>query len=327
MLFDKGRGPGGRMSTRRITSALGEVSVDYGAPCFTVRDRHFRAAIAGWEQQGLVQHWPEGGIDVWVGLPNMNAVVKNMASCHEVHWNTFAKGLVYEGGKWRVATDTGLHGPFEALIVATPAEQAVPLLSLHDLAMARTASLARSKPCWVGAFIFAAPLRTTAHFLRDRGLIALAVCNRIKPQRAEIECWAVHANTEWSRAHLEAPATLVAQNLLDALLKALEHPPTPPIEAMAHRWRYAQPPESLRKAMWNPAIALGTCGDWLLGPRAECAWISGRNLAHAALNPSLSPASALHANRTGILSGGFYGGIRQAASTTKEVQIRSPLVN
>lgn len=295
VLFDKGRGPGGRMSTRRIKTVLGEVSVDHGTPYLTVRDSQFRAAVGGWEQQGLVQQWPAGGIDSWVGVPNMNAVVKNLASRHETHWNTFVQGLAHEGGQWRIATDTGLHGPFEALIVATPAEQAVPLLSLHDLAMARTASLAWSKPCWVGAFIFAEALDTTAHFLRDRGPMALAICNRIKPQRAEPECWVVHANTDWSMTHLEAPAAEVAQNLLAALLDALALPQAAPIEVMAHRWRYARPPEGACETQWNPSIALGACGDWQLGPRAECAWLSGRALARTALKSWRAPVAVLRA--------------------------------
>jgi renalase len=31
--------------------------------------------------------------------------------------------------------------------------------------------------------------------------------------------------------------------------------------------------------LWNRDIGLGVCGDWLLGPRVECAWLSGRQLA------------------------------------------------
>jgi predicted NAD/FAD-dependent oxidoreductase len=34
-LFDKGRGPGGRMSTRRMETPLGEVAFDHGAQYFT----------------------------------------------------------------------------------------------------------------------------------------------------------------------------------------------------------------------------------------------------------------------------------------------------
>ena len=32
-------------------------------------------------------------------------------------------------------------------------------------------------------------------------------------------------------------------------------------------------------ALWNGELGLGACGDWLIGPRVECAWLSGRELA------------------------------------------------
>lgn len=41
VLFDKGRGPGGRMSTRRLPTSAGEAHFDYGAQYFTVRDKNF----------------------------------------------------------------------------------------------------------------------------------------------------------------------------------------------------------------------------------------------------------------------------------------------
>ena len=295
VLLDKGRGPGGRMSTRRITTVLGEASFDHGAPYFTACGRTFRQAVTAWEKKGLVRPWPPGGLEAWVGVPSMNAVIKDIASRHEVRWNTFAQGILREGGLWRVATDAGLHGPFEVVIVATPAEQAAPLLSLHDLEMARAASLAISKPCWIGAFVFAAPISTLLQFFRDRGIIALALSNRIKPHRGAAECWVVHASIDWSKEHLERPAPEIAAALLDAFLQALEHPRMAPVEALAHRWRYAFPPESGLKSLWNPTLGLGACGDWLLGPRVECAWLSGRSLARAVLSRSFAPVSLLPA--------------------------------
>jgi predicted NAD/FAD-dependent oxidoreductase len=52
---------------------------------------------------------------------------------------------------------------------------------------------------------------------------------------------------------------------------------------MAHRWRYALSPGTGDGALWNPDIGLGVCGDWLLGPRVECAWLSGRMLADSCI--------------------------------------------
>ena len=52
-LFDKSRGTGGRMSTRR-----GEGwQCDHGAQYFTARDPAFRAEVARWQAAGVAAPW------------------------------------------------------------------------------------------------------------------------------------------------------------------------------------------------------------------------------------------------------------------------------
>jgi renalase len=57
VLFDKGRGAGGRMSTRRIATSAGEAYFDHGAQYFTVRDAAFGQRVEAWISQG----WPLPG--------------------------------------------------------------------------------------------------------------------------------------------------------------------------------------------------------------------------------------------------------------------------
>ena len=52
-----------------------------------------------------------------------------------------------------------------------------------------------------------------------------------------------------------------------------------PVTAIAHRWRYAMSTGSNLGALWSPQSQIGICGDWLLGPRVENAWLSGKTLA------------------------------------------------
>jgi len=71
-VLDKGRGAGGRMSTRRIAmpggeGAGGEVAFDHGAQYLTMRDPAFVEAMHGWEAAGVVARWPAAGEHAWVG--------------------------------------------------------------------------------------------------------------------------------------------------------------------------------------------------------------------------------------------------------------------
>jgi renalase len=282
-LFDKGRGPGGRMATRRVATACGEASFDHGAQYFTARTDEFRAAVTAWEAAGVAAPWPIAGDDAWVGAGAMNGIVKAMAARLDVAFGVTVTGFDRSAGQWRVRHDQGFEGPFDALVVAIPAEQAAVLLSLHDFGMAQVALRARSQPCWTAMFAFAEPLEATHAPVRDIGIINWAVRNSAKPGRSGPESWVVQAQPEWSRQWLEASSEQVATDLLEHLCEALGVPLAQPLAAMAHRWRFAMSSGTGDEALWCEDKAIGACGDWLIAPRVESAWHSGRALAQRIL--------------------------------------------
>jgi len=277
-LFDKGRGPGGRMSTRRIATLFGEASFDHGAQYFTARDPKFVEAVSAWERCGLVAPWLAVGADAWVGVPAMSSIIRDLALRHEVAFEKHVRSIDVHGGMWHFQFKDGTAGPFDVAIVATPAEQAATLLSLQDFDMARISVCARSKPCWTGLFAFEEQLAARQDILRDRGIIAWAARNSAKPGREGPESWVVQAQPSWSEDHCEADAEVICDALLHALGSALGERLPEPIIAKAHRWRFAMSHGTGDLALWNPAKRLGACGDWLQGPRVESAWLSGHRL-------------------------------------------------
>lgn len=291
-LFDKGRGPGGRMASRQLQTALGEVSIDHGAQYFTARDPAFKRLVGTWTDLGVAAPWPPAGEDAWVGVPRMSAIVKRMASGQAVAWHHLIKGAARSGKKWWLTGASGEIGPFDAVVLAIPAEQAAAIVSLHDFSMARIALMARSQPCWAGMFVFDRQLDGLPPAIRNAGGIAWAARNSAKPGRAGPEAWIVQATAAWSDAKLEDPPGHIADQLLAGLAQAAGHALPQPIAAAAHRWRYALSAGTGDGAMWNPDLALGVCGDWLLGPRVECAWLSGRMLAQRCLDWDLIPSCA-----------------------------------
>ncbi|MEP7316025.1 MAG: FAD-dependent oxidoreductase [Sphingomicrobium sp.] len=295
-LFDKGRCSGGRMSTRRLPTALGDVAIDHGAQYFTARDPAFQQLVASWRDQEIAVPWPLAGPDAWIGVPGMNAIVKHMAAAHAVTWGEQISAVTRRNDEWSLMGTTGERGPFDAVMLAIPAEQAAAILSLHDFAMARTALMARSQPCWVGMFVFDRPLDQLPTIIRHRGAISWGARNSSKPGRRGPEAWVVQASGNWSLAHLEASPEQISTMLHAALSEAAGCPIPEPVAAAAQRWRYALSAGTGDGALWNPSLGLGVCGDWLLGPRVECAWLSGRMLARRCGNTdrctAVAPAKA-----------------------------------
>jgi renalase len=56
-----------------------------------------------------------------------------------------------------------------------------------------------------------------------------------------------------------------------------------PIIRTGHRWRYARASGADLGSLWNAGERIGATGDWLLAPRIESAWVSGRHLAEQML--------------------------------------------
>ena len=295
VLFDKGRGPAGRMASRRITTPLGEAAFDMGAQFFTVRDRAFAQQVNAWAAAGLVKPWPEAGPGMWVGAPTMSAPLKAMAAGLDVRWGALVGGVSREAGQWRLHVRDADEGPFDAVVVALPAEQAMPLLALNDIDFMSRSARSVSQPCWTGLFAFDAPLETPSPVLRDGRVLAWAARNTSKPDRAGPEAWVAQAQPDWSQAHLEQAPDTVASALLAELFQMTGARARAPIAAHAHRWRFAKSLGLGLGPLWSPDLGLGVCGDWLIAPRIESAWLSGRHLAEsifqaAAANDALGAA-------------------------------------
>ncbi|MEL6473223.1 MAG: FAD-dependent oxidoreductase [Pseudomonadota bacterium] len=299
-LFDKGRGPGGRMSTRRAQTGLGELRWDHGAQYFTARDSRFREVVEDLVATGAAAIWEGRFVSLstdgeaspltpevrFVGAPGMNAIIKALGEGFNVAWGKRVERISGSAGHWTLDfEDGGKEGPFDAVVSAVPAEQ-VPAL-LEDVApdIAKEASSVVSAPCWALMLAFSEPIDSGFDAARrDGGPIAWLARNSSKPGRDDGETWVVHASPDWSRDHLEDTADAVADRLAEAFRHLTGAPE--PSYAAAHRWRYSQvETTAATPAIWDASLTLGACGDWRIAPRVEAAWTSGLALAELICNP------------------------------------------
>ena len=280
-LFDKGRGAGGRMATRRLTTSVGEVGFDHGAQYLTARDPGFQALVEDWAKLGVVAPWAAAGQDAWVGTPAMNAPIKVLADGSDVRWQAKVDALVPVDGGWQLAGE-GIEGErYNAIVLAMPAEQAAVLLERVEPKLAQPAAATVSAPCWTVMAAFRERRPVEADLLREVGVIGLAARNSAKPGRGGTEAWVLQAGPDWSREHLEQSAESVVAALLEQFAEGTGIDRGDLVAASAHRWRYAKSGRLGKDMLWDTERRIGVCGDWLLGPRIESAWLSGDRLARA----------------------------------------------
>ena len=280
-LIDKGRGAGGRMATRRLDTPLGEVAFDHSAQYFTARDEMFRIQVDQWAAAGHVAPWPTVGEDTWVGTPGMSAPLNAMASDLEVLWSARVTAITPRPGGWTISLEDAPDLEVEAVVVAIPAEQAADLLASVSPDMAEAARGVPSAPCWTLMLAFAGRLAADTDWLRGDSASPLgwAARNSAKPGRRPIEAWVVQASADWSAQHLETPKKEIITRLTTALSEQLDVVLPTPVASASHRWLYARSGQGGSEALWDADLKLGVCGDWLIGPRVEAAWMSGTRLA------------------------------------------------
>lgn len=304
VVYEKDEAAGGRMGTRQ--TELG--GFDHGAQYFTVSSDRFKKEVGAWKKAGWVMPWdgklvtlengvakPAGrtnGSSRLVAVPGMAALGTQLADGIELRSGQTVRSLERFGDQWllRVMCDTvpvdASAGPFDAVILAIPADQAMPLLQPLS-SLAGQVGQEHLAPCWAlilsfeqalgldydGAWVNGSRLRWIA---RDTS----------KPQRRPGEHWVGHASPEWSLEHLNDDPERAKEKLLKAFHEATgSH--VQPVYADVYRWRFAQATSTLPgDCLWDGKARIGVCGDWFSAGlegngRIENAYLSGYALAEA----------------------------------------------
>lgn len=308
MLYEKSRGVGGRMSTRQ--TELG--GFDDGAQYFTATTAAFKQEVARWRKAGWVASWNgklvtlEKGIagtsaesaaslkskQRLVAVPGMGVLCQQLAQPLQVRTEHPVKRIEPYGNQWLLSVQSetvpinASAGPFDAVIVAVPADQAVPLLEPIP-AFASQAQQVRLAPCWALMLGFQDSLALAYDGAWVQGSrLAWIAHDASKPQRRPGEHWVGHASHQWSIEHLEDDPERAKEKLLKAFQEATGKQ-VQPVYAAVHRWRHAHATQPLTDAcLWNAKLRIGACGDWFGaglegGGRIENAYLSGLALAAA----------------------------------------------
>lgn len=300
-VFEKSRGVGGRMSTRRTDD---ETHFDHGAQYFTARDPRFLQHVQAWTQQGIAAKWVQGSpalqsakkpvkivvikdggilsesrpMDRFVGVPGMNAIGKHLATDLDIQWQTEINVVTpgSDGLKLVNHADT-VVGTFDKVIVSAPAEQTRQILR-HFPQVTDQFSSVKMQPCWATMITLEQPLPVDwgGAFVHDQ-VLSWVARNSTKPGRAQKqETLVLHAQPSWTLEHWERPPSEVASLLLQQFWTLTGLSPIASLLQVAHRWKYsiAEGPAN-DGCFFDNRVNVIACGDWAMGSRVEGAFLSG----------------------------------------------------
>ena len=309
-LLDKGRGPGGRLSSRRGK----DVRHDHGCQVLRLRGECLRKFQKRWEEDGVIARWnprilEHGRVtpapaDPWyVGMPAMNGLVRHLQTDLDVRFGGRVARLERIGSGWRAFDDSNkILEEAQRVIVAAPAPQSAVLLGSAGV-NCEMIDAVRFDPTWT------LMLTDVHHDLDDLddsdnlddsdhpdapgfdvavdplpGIRWMANEDS-RPGRVRRGAWTVHATPDWTRDRLESEPAAIETQLRrmasEVFGVSVDRPGT------VHRWRYALVASPLGSDTFHdPATGLLACGDWCLGGRVEHAIQSGTAAAEHLIHDS-----------------------------------------
>lgn len=289
-VFEKSRGLGGRLATRRTDHG----PIDHGVRFLQPQNAPFGSFLDAACEVGDAALWPAEGRDgqhCYVGLPTMNGFVKPLTAGIEIERDTRVTGVSAVGSRWRLDfSDNRDTASFDRVILAVPAPQALELVQ-HVPELAKQISDVRIAPSWAYLAIFDRRLEDIPDVPAAVGQsIDWIARDNAKPGRTGVtDRWILHASADWSRTFLELDFKETGRKLRALFAGAIGISPPSPVYEAAHLWRFALTERPLGQPfLHHPSWTLAVCGDWCIGSSVEDAFRSGTALAEAILEADVT---------------------------------------
>lgn len=308
VLFDKSRGVGGRVATRRATVEDTTLYFDHGTPALNHAQldqlsQLLNLASATDEPKSLIDtlgltpwqaNWASSPL--WTGPLGINGVGKALAASLTVQTGTTISAAHHDqpNQSWQLedANQQDL-GSFDLLITTTPPLQAAAILGqqaqnhAQDHIQELVEQLTNIRPlgCWTIMMAARQPIDAltdveTANDVVDR-VIQEHTKDRASP--GDWYTYTIQASRSWSQQHIDGDPELIAKNVMQAL-----QIPEADLDQVAHqqvhRWLYAGVANPAQQAcLVAPTSRLICAGDWCLGNDVDSAIASGTAAAVQAL--------------------------------------------
>lgn len=290
-IFDKGRGVGGRMSSRRTSWGY----IDHGTQYFTVKDPLFKEFLknydsiiavwegkfARWQEKEFTPFFPEN--PRYVASMGMNNLCKSMNL--KVRLQTKIIQLE-KSTSWTLVDDNEeKYSGYDIVIVTAPPAQTYDLLkdktnitsSIEAMKMYACFSLMvipeeKLNLCFDGVEL-------------QHPVLGWVAMNDSKPMRGEKGAIVMQSNFTWAEDNLEENRDVLIEIIKKNTEDVFNIKFANNLYESLHLWRYALPVLNNEKGYYlDEDNNIGICGDWCLKGKVESAFLSGYYLAEKLSN-------------------------------------------
>lgn len=295
LVFEKARGVGGRLATRRVNLETQghELCYDHGAPIFQL-DTNLQNLLFKNIKSSVLQAHGNG----FVSCPTMPQLIKELLGNTPVHTQieiakiegrprqwflvekvstppTLPQSVVESNSRTHAANSGRVFGPFEKVIFTAPGPQTWNLISHLPCAWSQELTKITYNPCW--ALMFSAQKKLESASIlepveldsKTNDFFSSLSLQNLKPSRSlpdGIQSWVAHASPEWSLSHLEESSERVLATLLPRALERLNIDAESVLHSAVHRWRFSTVKQHLNSPFLEDDVnGLFFAGDACLG--------------------------------------------------------------
>ncbi len=290
-LFDKGRGPGGRASFKRIK---GQIGFDHGTQYFSPKTIEFKKFVNRLIKIKILKKWSGNHIFLnskkkenkkhlkIIGKKGNNDICKFLLKKVKCFYQSEVKNIYYKNKLWFLLFTDGKIRTYKGVILTCPFPQLKKLSKKFinnpfikkklkmDANITVMIAIKKNKvsPC---SFVFEDPVLGWA-----------GNENTKKRFKSKYDLWTLQSTFKWANKNIDKNKKNLKKNskiLIDKFFKLTKIKKTKVIYSINHGWKYSSNSKPLKiRSYWDPKKKLGVCADWFIGPRLESGWISAHDL-------------------------------------------------
>lgn len=288
VIFDKSRGVGGRMATRRS----GDFIFDHGTPFFTAKTNTFNDFLHQFINKKVVQEWnPKFAriIDYnikniynwadsrkhYVASPYMTSFAKELGEEMHITLSTEITQIICNKNKVDLISSSGAKESFDYVITAIPPHQAFDILP-NNCEYKNELQYIEMLPCFSMMLGIKKPLNINfdAALVKGADISFISIMNS-KPKRQSSHAISVLSTNIWAKNNFTLDKLEVINHMKSELEKTLNCKIIDIVHEDLHRWKYANIYKQLgNRSFFDPYNNIGSIGDWCIEGKVEGAFLS-----------------------------------------------------
>ncbi len=290
-LYDKGRGPGGRASFKRIK---GKVGFDHGTQYFSPKTKEFKKFTHDLIKKKILKKWNGNHIFLnskkkenkkhikLIGKKGNNDICKYLLKQVRCCYQSEVKKIYYKKKQWFLLFTDGRVESFKGIILTCPFPQLKKLSAKYINNTFIKKKLRMDANITVMIAIKKNKDSPSSYLFDDPTLGWAGNENSKNRFKYKYDLWTLQSTFKWANKNIDKNKQNLKKNskiLIEKFFKHTKIEKTKILYSMNHGWRYSSNSKPFKiKSYWDPYKKIGVCADWFIGPRLESGWISANDL-------------------------------------------------